>query len=105
MANLLNKMHADFPEAEIHYIYSMATPNFYKGGKFNDEYGRFIDEMKQLVEKTEWLNGIDTFSSFTQDGEVKKELFRPDGIHLNEDGYKVFAEIINNAVFNKQSEN
>ena len=105
MAKLLNKMHTDFPEAEIHYIYSMATPNFYKGGKFNDEYGRFIDEMKQLVEKTEWLNGIDTFSSFTQDGEVKKELFRPDGIHLNEDGYKVFAEIINNAVFNKQSEN
>ncbi len=105
MANLLNKMHTDFPEAEIHYIYSMATPNFYKGGKFNYEYGRFIEEMKQLVAKTDWLNGIDTFNYFTQDGEVKKDLFRSDGIHLNEDGYKVFAEIINNAVFNKQSEN
>lgn len=105
MANLLNKMHADFPEAEIHYIYSMATPSCYKGGKFNYEYGRFIEEMKQLVAKTDWLNGIDTFNYLTQDGEVKKELFRTDGIHLNEDGYKVFAEIINNAVFNKQSEN
>lgn len=105
MADLLNKMHVDFPEAEIHYIYSMATPSCYKGGKFNDEYGRFIEEMKQLVAKTDWLNGIDTFNYLTQDGEVKKELFRTDGIHLNEAGYKVFAEIINNAVFNKQSEN
>ena len=104
MANLLNKMHTDFPEAEIHYIYSMATPNFYKGGKFNTEYGRFIDEMKGLVAKTDWLNGIDTFNYFTKDGEVRKDLFRTDGIHLNEEGYKVFAEIINNAVFNKQNE-
>ena len=101
MANLLNKMHADFPDAEIHYIYSMPTPNFYKGGKFNYEYGRFIDEMKQLVAKTDWLNGIDTFDSFTKDGEVKKELFRNDGIHLNDGGYKEFAKIINDAVFNK----
>ena len=105
MANLLNKMHTDFPDAEIHYIYSMPTPNFYKGGKFNTEYGRFIDEMKQLVAQTDWLNGIDTFNSFTENGEVKKDLFRDDGIHLNDEGYKVFSEIVNNAVFNKQSEN
>ena len=102
MSTLLNKMHADFPNAEIHYIYSMAAPSCYKGGKFNYEYGRFIEEMKQLVADTDWLNGIDTFDELTRDGEAKKELFRDDGIHLNDDGYDVFAEIINNAVFNKK---
>ena len=66
------------------------------------EYGRFIEEMKTLVEKTEWLNGIDTFGDLTRDGEAKKELYRNDGIHLNADGYDLFAQIINDAVFNKQ---
>ena len=102
MEKLLNKMHEDFPDAEIYYIYSMAVPSCYKGGKFNYEYGQFIDEMKELVANTEWLNGIDTFDDLTRDGEAKKELYRPDGIHLNEDGYDVFAEIINRNVFNKK---
>ncbi len=102
MEKLLSQMHADFPQAEIYYIYSMAVPSCYKGGKFNYEYGRFIEEMKTLVEKTEWLNGIDTFGDLTRDGEAKKELYRNDGIHLNADGYDLFAQIINDAVFNKQ---
>lgn len=101
MEQLLNKMHKDFPDAKIYYIYSMAVPSCYKNGKFNTEYGAFIDEMKALVAKTDWLSGIDTFDRLTQDGEARKELYRPDGIHLNDDGYKLFAEIINAAVFNK----
>ena len=101
MENLLNKMHADFPDAEIYYIYSMAVPSCYKGGKFNYEYGRFIEEMKTLVQNTDWLNGIDTFADLTKDGEAKTDLYRNDGIHLNDAGYDVFAQIINDAVFNK----
>ena len=101
MEQLLNKMHTDFPTAKIYYIYSMAVPSCYKGGKFNYEYGRFIEEMKTLVANTDWLNGIDTFGDLTQDGEAKKALYRDDGIHLNADGYDVFARIINDAVFNK----
>ena len=100
MEQLLNKMHADFPDAKIYYIYSMAVPNCYRGGKFNYEYGRFIEEMKTLVANTDWLNGIDTFGDLTQDGEAKKDLYRSDGIHLNDDGYDEFARIINDAVFN-----
>lgn len=101
MENLLNKMHTDFPNAEIYYIYSMAVPSCYRGGKFNYEYGRFIEEMKKLVADTNWLNGIDTFTSLTKDGEARKDLYRDDGIHLNEKGYDIFAQIINDAVFNK----
>ena len=101
MADLLNKMHADFPSAEIYYIYSMAVPSCYKGGKFNYEYGQFIEEMKTLVANTGWLNGIDTFNDLTQDGEAKKEYYRSDGIHLNDAGYDEFARIINDAIFNK----
>ena len=101
MEQLLNKMHTDFPAAKIYYIYSMAVPSCYKGGKFNYEYGRFIEEMKTLVASTEWLNGIDTFGDLTQDGEAKKDLYRSDGIHLNAAGYDEFARIINDAVFNK----
>lgn len=104
MEKLLNKMHEDFPEAEIHYIYSMAVPKFYKGGKFSTEYGKFIDEMKDLVSKTEWLNGIDTFDELTRDGEAKTELYRDDGIHLNDDGYDVFAKIIKEKVFKEQTD-
>lgn len=103
MVKLLDKMHADFPDAEIHYIYSMAVPNCYKNGAFNYEYGRFIEEMKAIVEKTAWLNGIDTFDTFTLNGEVRTEFFRDDGIHLNASGYDEFARIINEAVFNNKT--
>lgn len=103
MVKLLDKMHADFPNAEIHYIYSMAVPNCYKNGAFNYEYGRFIEEMKAIVEKTAWLNGIDTFDTFTLNGEVRTEFFRDDGIHLNASGYDEFARIINEAVFSNKT--
>ena len=103
MEQLLNKIHADFPTAKIYYPYSMAVPNCYKNYKYNTEYGAFIDEMKTLVENTDWLSGIDTFDRLTQDGEARKDLYRPDGIHLNEDGYKLFAEIINAAVFKNEN--
>ena len=57
--------------------------------------------MKKLVADTDWLNGIDTFTYLTKDGEARKDLYRNDGIHLNEKGYDIFAQIINDAVFNK----
>lgn len=104
MANLLNKMHEDFPDAKIYYIYSMAVPSCYKGGKFNYEYGQFIEEMKTLVTNTDWLTGIDTFSSLTKDGEAIKEYYRDDGIHLNEKGYAIFADLINDIVFGNNNQ-
>ena len=103
LAELLEKMHADFPEAEIYYVLSLPVPNNYSNGKYTVEYGRLIECMKQYGAENEWLTVIDMESSLVKDGNPIPEYFRSDGVHLTEAGYAVWSEYINRIVLPKES--
>ena len=103
LAGLLEKMHADFPEAEIYYVLSLPVPNNYSNGKYTVEYGRLIECMKQYGAENEWLTVIDMESSLVKDGNPIPEYFRSDGVHLTEAGYAVWSEYINRIVLPKES--
>ena len=103
LAGLLEKMHADFPEAEIYYVLSLPVPNNYSNGKYTAEYGNLIECMKEYGAQNDWLTIIDMESSLVRDGNPISEYFRSDGIHFTEAGYAVWSEYINQIVLSKES--
>ncbi len=55
--------------------------------------------IKKLCEEQDYATFLDVSSSFRVEGEnySNKRYFVSDGVHLNSEGYKVWAEVINNA--------
>lgn len=101
LAELLEKMHADFPEAEIYYVLSLPVPNNFAHGVYTTEYGNLIECMKAYGEQNDWLTVIDMEDALTENGEPIAEYFRSDGIHMTAAGYAVWSAIINEVVFGK----
>ena len=101
LAELLEKMHADFPEAEIYYVLSLPVPNNYSNGKYTTEYGNLIECMKEYGAQNDWLTIIDMESALVEDGNPIAAYFKSDNIHFTAEGYAVWSEIINRVVFGK----
>ncbi len=95
LQQMLELMHADFPNANIVYVLSMPVPNNYSNGKFTIEYGRLVQAMKSYGEQnTSWLKTVDLEQYLTVNGVPVAEYFKSDNIHLTEEGYKVWIEQI-----------
>lgn len=51
--------------------------------------------IKQFVSSEKRLTYVDVFHPMlTDDGQPRAELFRPDGLHLNAEGYKLWASVL-----------
>ncbi len=102
VAELLEKIHTDFPNSEIYYIYSLPVPARYANGAYTStEYGGLINQMKTYCNSQEWVTGVDAFDALTtEDGQNPKEgIWKPDGIHQNEEGYRIWGEYLKNIIF------
>ena len=102
LEELFEKIHTDFPTAEIYYIYSLPSPTKYQDGTYaNARYDALVKGEKALCEKLDYVQGVDTFELFlTEDGQnVNADLFAPDNVHLNEQGYQVWSEFLYDEIF------
>ena len=99
LSELLTRMHTDFPSAEIYYILSMPVPNNYADGKYTLEYGRLIDGMKDFGAATEWLTVIDLAPELIRDNNPVPEYFKPDNMHLTDEGYAVWTRVLRSYIF------
>lgn len=102
LAELFNKIHTDFPEAEIYYIYSLPAQTKYVNGKWlNSKYAALVKGEKDLVESLEYVEGISMFDLLVDadSQNVKTELYRTNDIHLNAAGYKVWSERLYDLIF------
>ena len=93
LAQYIDRIHHDFENASIYYIYSMPCPSAYGNGVWkNVEYLYLINAMKAYCDARDFVVGIDTFDVLTENDDPIFELFRADGIHLTDHGYEVWAE-------------
>lgn len=102
LGQLFEKIHTDFPNAEIYYIYSLPSPTkFVNGAYTNAKYAALVEGEKALCESLDYVNGVDTFDVLaTADKKnVKTELFREDNIHLNDAGYAVWSDYLYDEIF------
>lgn len=102
LGQLFEKIHTDFPNAEIYYICSLPSPTKYVNGVYtNAKYAALVEAEKTLCESLDYVNAVDTFDILaTADKKnVKAELFREDNVHLNEAGYAVWSDYLYDVIF------
>ncbi|MBI3854170.1 MAG: hypothetical protein HY293_00605 [Planctomycetes bacterium] len=90
--SLVAKIHDALPKTKIYYI--SLFPNVKRRGQ--DAKCSRVNELVQAFAKTdERLGYIDTASKMrAADGGPRPELLRDDGLHMNDDGYKIWNELV-----------
>jgi lysophospholipase L1-like esterase len=90
--SLVGKIHAALPKTKVYYI--SLFPNVKR--RAQDEKCVKANELIQAYTKTdERLGYIDTASKMrAADGGPRPELLRDDGLHMNDDGYRIWNEIV-----------
>ena len=62
LKTLFEKIHKDFPNAEIYYIYQFPSPANYAKGKFtNEKLAELAKAEKQLCSSLSYVTGMDAF--------------------------------------------
>jgi len=89
---LVAKIHAALPKTKIYYL--SLFPNVKR--RTQDEKCVKVNELIQAFTKTdERLGYVDTATKMrASDGGPRPELLRDDGLHMNDDGYKIWNEIV-----------
>ena len=100
---LFEMIHADHPDAEIYYIYSLPAATKYVNGQWLDvQYKALVDGEKALCESLDYVQGIDTFNVLVDanTGNAKTELYGANNdIHLNSDGYLLWSDYLYGEIF------
>ena len=89
----IERLHGDFPNADIYYIYSLACPSSYAGGRWTKhEYELLVNTLKAYCDSTDIVTGIDVNGVLTDgNGDPAEGYFRSDGIHMTEIGYAAWT--------------
>jgi lysophospholipase L1-like esterase len=89
---LASKIHGALPKTKVYYI--TLFPNVKR--RAQDEKCVKVNELIHAFTKTdERLGYIDTAVKMrAADGGPRPELLRDDGLHMNDDGYKIWNEIV-----------
>jgi lysophospholipase L1-like esterase len=89
---LVAKIHGALPRTKIYFL--SLFPNVKR--RAQDEKCVKVNELIQAFTKTdERLSFVDTASKMrAADGGPRPELLRDDGLHMNEEGYKIWNEIV-----------
>ena len=86
---ILQKIREDFPEVlEVYFI--SAKPSLARWN-LKDKYLKFNHDLKSWTEKKNHVYFIDVWNPMLDDGgEVQKDLFLSDGLHMNKKGYDIW---------------
>jgi lysophospholipase L1-like esterase len=84
------------PEANLYFISIKPSPSRKKWWPKMQTINKMI---KQYCDSTARCNYIDVSTKmFTLPGEIRKDIFQKDSLHLNQAGYKIWSDIIGSAL-------
>jgi lysophospholipase L1-like esterase len=93
-------IHNNLPSCQIYVCGCIPCIEEYHGYKYihkgirsNDTIYMITKEINKLIQYN-YVTFIDTYSLFINDKEVRKELYT-DGLHINDEGYKILSNEIN----------
>src|SRR5258706_5367214 len=85
------RVRRDLPRVEIAFISIKPSPARWA---LVDKMKSANEKIRTYIEKQKNLEYIDVFAAMLRDGEVRKELFGDDGLHMNRAGYQLWASIV-----------
>ena len=89
--NIITRIHLVNPEVEIYLIGAKPSPSRWSKKENYLIFNKLLAEFTQTKEQVEF---IDTWKALTDSqGNPRPELYIQDQLHLNEEGYKIWAEI------------
>lgn len=89
----IERLAIDRPGSTIVFLTPKPSPK--RLDLWDTTYKKANDGLKELIEEYENVHLIDVATPlFNRDGTLRDELFKSDGVHLNEAGYAVWREII-----------
>jgi lysophospholipase L1-like esterase len=89
---LAKKVHAALPKAKLYFI--SLFPNVARASE-DDRCRKANDLIREFTKTDPGLGYIDTRSRMENpEGKARPELLGKDGLHMNEDGYKIWNEIV-----------
>ena len=84
------KIHARLPETQIAYIALCPAPSRWTDRDANKALN---ESVKDYSKTRPYLRYVETYDmSLTPDGQAREELFLPDRLHFNAEGYKLLAD-------------
>ena len=102
MITLLEKIHTDFPESKIIYIYTQISPSGFANGQFvKSDITEYVRLCKEYCQSKDWIQSIEANHLLkTEDGmNCHPDLFYPDNVHMNEAGYGVWGQYLYEQIF------
>jgi lysophospholipase L1-like esterase len=87
-----SKIHASLPETRIAFIAVKPSPMRWK---FFDTQCRANEMVRELVKSERRLSYIDVVKPMLgDDGQPRRELFKKDNLHLNDEGYRLWTRLV-----------
>lgn len=92
MKTLLRVIKRSLPETQVHII--SPKPSIARWN-LREKYVALNQELKSLCESKENVAFIDVWSEMLQEnGDLDETLFKEDGLHMNEKGYRIWTEAV-----------
>lgn len=91
MDNIVSRLQLVNPNVEVFLIGAKPSPSRWSK---KENYLIFNQMLKEYSQSKEGVTFVDTWKPLTdQDGNPRPELYIEDQLHLNQDGYEIWAEI------------
>jgi lysophospholipase L1-like esterase len=88
----VGKVRSSLPETRIAFIAIKPSPMRWK---FFDTQCRANDRIREFIKSERRLSYIDVVKPMLgDDGEPRRELFKKDNLHLNDEGYRVWVSVV-----------
>jgi lysophospholipase L1-like esterase len=89
---LVRKVHSALPKTKVYFI--SLFPNVARASE-DEKCRKANDLIREFTKTDKRLGYIDTRSQMeSPEGKARPELLRPDGLHMNDDGYKIWNEMV-----------
>ncbi len=88
---VLTRIRSDLPDIPVYFI--AAKPSVSRWF-LKEKYEQFNQTLRAWTEEQADTHFIDVWTPMLQDGEVRRELFKQDSLHMNKMGYDIWMEVI-----------
>lgn len=89
---LAGKIHAKLPQTRIAFIAIKPSPSRWKYFEIQQQANRLIEAFVKSDSRLVYIDIVKPMLG--DDGKPRENLFRKDNLHLNDDGYKIWNQIV-----------